>query len=67
MIKEYLVCVAVAVGVSVYQYNAPPPPLTPAQLQQKARDKSKADVCERLKRGVKYERLCGARGPYAFH
>jgi hypothetical protein len=67
MIKEYLICVAVAVGVSVYQYNAPPAPLTSSQLQQKAKERSKANVCKRLKRGVKYERLCGTRGQYAFH
>jgi len=61
MIKEYLVCLAVAVGFSVYQYNASPAPLTPAQLQKKAKRQSKINVCERLKRGAKYERLCGGR------
>lgn len=65
MIKEYLVCVAVAFGFLVYQYNAPPPPLTPDQLQQKAKLQSKINVCERLKRGAKYERLCAEGGLYA--
>jgi hypothetical protein len=67
MIKEYLVCVAVAVGFSVYQYNEPPAPLTSAQLQQKAKAQSKANVCKRLKRGAKYDRLCGPRGSYAVY
>ena len=67
MIKEYLVCVAVAVGFSVNQYNAPPEPLTSAQLQQKAKAQSKANVCKRLKRGAKYDRLCGPRGSYAVY
>ena len=67
MIKEYLVCLAVAAGYAVYQYNEPPPPLTAAQLQQKAKHRSKVQVCERLKRGAKYERLCGERGTYAVY
>ena len=62
MIKEYLVCVAVAAGFAVYQYNAPPAPLTSAQLQQKAKHRSKIHVCERLKRGAKYDRLCDKNG-----
>jgi len=67
MIKEYLVCLAVAVGFSVYQYNQPPAPLTSAQLQKKAKAQSKANVCKRLKRGPKYDRLCGPRGSYAIY
>jgi hypothetical protein len=67
MIKEYLLCLATAAGFMIHEYNAPPPPLTAAQLQKKAKHRSKTHVCERLKRGAKYERLCGEGGQYGLH
>ncbi len=61
MIKEYLLCLALACGWAYEKYNEPPPPLTAAQVQKKGKDRSMAKMCARLKRGVKYERLCGER------
>jgi hypothetical protein len=65
MIKEYLFCVALACWWVYEKYNTPPPPLTTAQLQKKAKDRSIAKMCARMKRGAKYERLCGEGGKYA--
>ena len=65
MIKEYLLCLATAAGFMIHEYNAPPPPLTAAQIQQKGKDRKKAKICNRLKHGGKYERLCGVGGKYA--
>jgi hypothetical protein len=67
MIKEYLLCMAFVSFLVYKEYKAPPPPLTAAQIQQKGKERKKAEICARLKRGIKYDRLCGNRGAYAFH
>jgi hypothetical protein len=60
MIKAYLVFLAVTYGLIWNNiYAAPKHVLTTQELIQQAREKSKAKVCARIKKGTRHDRICG--------
>ena len=60
MIKGYLVFLAVVFGLMWNNIYAAPKDLpTSAQVREQAKQKSKAKVCARTKKGTRHDRICG--------